>query len=95
MKALQVRRARLNGVDDPAIYYTEAIMFALRDNVGPALEKLQQAYDRGFRERWLMDIDRRLDSLRDQPEFIALINQIDDDISRALTEIQSLAVASI
>jgi TolB-like protein/Tfp pilus assembly protein PilF len=91
----KVQRARLNGVDHPGIYYTEAVLLTMRNNPDQAMVKLQQAYDRGFRERWLMQIDGRLDSLRGQPDFIALQNQLDDDINKALTEIRSLSVAAL
>jgi TolB-like protein/Flp pilus assembly protein TadD len=89
----KVQRARLNGVDDPNIYYTEAALLAMQDQPERALEKLKQAYSRGFRELWTIDIDFRLDSLRDQPEFITLKNQISDDVSRALAEVKSTSLA--
>jgi TolB-like protein/Flp pilus assembly protein TadD len=89
------RRARLNGVDNPGIYYTEAIIHALRDEREPALQKLQQAYERGFRELWLFAIDMRMDGLRDDPLFIALQRQIEDDVNQARAEIRSLLVASL
>jgi len=88
-----VRRARLNGVDDPDIYYSEAVLLAMRDQPERALEKLEQAYQRGFRELWTLNIDFRLDSLRQQPGFIALKNRITDDVSRALAEIKSVNLA--
>jgi TolB-like protein/Flp pilus assembly protein TadD len=77
----KVQRARLNGVDDPDIYYTEAALLAMQDQPEQALEKLKLAYDRGFRELWTMDIDFRFDSMRDQPGFIALKTQISDDVN--------------
>jgi TolB-like protein/Flp pilus assembly protein TadD len=88
-----VQRARLNGVDDPGIYYTEAVLLAMRDQTERALEKLNQAYQRGFRELLTLNIDFRLDSLRQQPEFIDLKNRINDDISRALAEVRSESLA--
>lgn len=89
----EVQRARLNGVDDPDIYYTEAVLLAMRDQPEQALEKLDRAYQRGFRELWTLSIDFRLDSLREQPRFIALKNRITDDVSRALAEIKSVNLA--
>ena len=89
----KIQRARLNGVDDPDIYYTEAVLLAMRDQPEQALEKLDQAYQRGFRELWTLNIDFRLDSLREQPGFIALKNRITDDVSRALAEIKSVNLA--
>jgi len=89
----KVQRARINGVDDSNIYYTEAVLLAMRNQPERALKKLNQAYQRGFRELWTLDFDARLDSLRDQPDFIALKNRITDDVSRALTEIKSINLA--
>jgi tetratricopeptide (TPR) repeat protein len=89
----KIRRARLNGVDDPNIYYSEAVILVMRQQPEKALEKLRQAYDRGYREEWMIEIDGRLNPLRAHPEFIQLRDQIRDDISQALLEIRSLAIA--
>ena len=89
----KVTRARLNGVDNPDIYYTEAVILAMRDQTERALEKLNQAYQRGFRELWTLNIDARLNSLREQPGFIALKNRITDDVNSALTEVKSARLA--
>ena len=89
----KVQRARLNGVDDPGIFYTESVILAMRGQPVQSLEKLNQAYKRGFRELWTLNFDFRLDSLREQPGFIALKNRITDDVSRALTEIKSVSLA--
>jgi TolB-like protein/Flp pilus assembly protein TadD len=89
----RVQRARLNGVDDPGIYYSEAVILAMRDQSERALEKLNQAYQRGFRELWTLNIDARLDSLREQPGFIALKNRITDDVNSALIEVRSVRLA--
>ena len=88
-----IGRARINGVDDPNIYYSEGVVLVLQNDHDGALEKLQQAYDRGFRERWVIDIDGRLDPLRDRPEFLLFKDRINDDVTRALAEIRSLALA--
>ena len=62
----KIRRARLNGVDDPG-------------------------YEGGFREQWLMDIDGRLAPLRDDPDFLILMEQIRNDVDRARSEIKALS----
>lgn len=90
---LKIKRARLNGVDDPDIYYSEAVLLAMRSEPDRAMQKLTEAYDRGFREQWVMDIDGRLSGLRDRPEFIMLMEQIRDDISQARAEIKAMTVA--
>jgi TolB-like protein/Flp pilus assembly protein TadD len=90
-----IRRARLNGVDDPNIYYAEGVLLTLRDNNDAALQKFQQAYERGFREKWVLEIDGRLDPLRDRPEFLLFKDRIEDDLALALAEIRSLALVSL
>lgn len=91
----KIQRGRLNGVDDPGIYYNEAVLLIMRSEPDRALEKLREAYARGFREQWVMEIDSRLEPLRDQPEFIALMNRIRDDLSRAKVEIEALSLAAL
>jgi TolB-like protein/Flp pilus assembly protein TadD len=89
----KIKRARLNGVDDPNIYYSEAVLFIMRDNADSALEKLQEAYERGFRELWVLDFDGRLDPLRDRAEFLLFKDRVADDVNKALSEIRSLPLA--
>ena len=87
----KIRRARLNGVDDPGIYYNEAILLAMRSEPARAMEKLNEAYQRGFRERWVMEIDGRLGPLRDNPEFLLLMQQMREDVIQARSEIDALS----
>jgi len=91
----KIRRARLNGVDDPGIYYSEAVVLTMNADSSAALEKLKEAYRRGFREQWIIEIDGRLDPLREQPDFLLLADQIKDDVSHALAQIRSLPLASL
>jgi len=91
----KIKRGRLNGVDDPGIYYNEAVLLAMRSEPVRALQKLREAYEHGFREQWFLEIDGRLAPLRDQPEFISLRERIRDDLANARIEIQSLSLAGI
>ncbi len=90
-----VRRARINGVNDAGIYYTESSIHALRGDSQAALASLQAAYERGFRGIWLLERDWRLESLHTNPQFIAIMQQIDRDIEQARTEVESFVVAAI
>ncbi|MGD9264236.1 MAG: hypothetical protein PVJ71_00505 [Lysobacterales bacterium] len=90
-----VRRARINGLDDANINYTESSIHALRGNTPAALQKLQVAYDRGFRQVWLLEFDRRLDSLRHEPQFLALKEQMERDIFEARRQVESLVIAAL
>ncbi len=89
----KITRARLNGVDDPGIYYSEATILAMTNDTPKALEKLQQAYQHGFRESWLLSLDWRLESIRNQDRFIALHEQMQQDIDQAVAEIRSAPLA--
>jgi tetratricopeptide (TPR) repeat protein len=89
-----VRRARINGVDNADIYYTESSIHALKGESDAALNSLQAAYDRGFRGVWMLKIDLRLDSIRQEPHFVAIRQQIEKDITQARLEVASFAVAS-
>ncbi len=91
----KIRRGRLNGVDDPGIYYNEAVLLAMRSEPAKAMEKLREAYEKGFREQWVLEIDGRLEPLRQQPEFITLMDRIRDDLTQARIEIEALALAEL
>ena len=88
-----VRRARINGVDDADIYYTESSIYALRGKSEAALDSLQMAYERGFREVWMLEIDSRLESLHTEPQFAEIKQQIEKDIVQARTEVESFSLA--
>ena len=88
-----VRRARINGVDDASIYYTESSIHALRGESQAALDSLQGAYERGFRGVWMLEMDLRLESLHQEPQFIALRQQIERDLEQARSEVESFAIA--
>ncbi|MGD9020779.1 MAG: hypothetical protein PVF46_03215 [Lysobacterales bacterium] len=90
-----VRRARINGVDDANINYTESSILALRGNAQAALEKLQTAYERGFRQIWLLDLDVRMEALRQEPRFVALRGQIERDIIEARSMVKSQVIAAL
>jgi len=88
-----VRRARINGVDNADIYYTESSIHALRGKSQAALESLQTAYEKGFRRIWMLDVDLRLESLRQEPQFVAIKEQIERDIVQARSEVESFIIA--
>jgi hypothetical protein len=90
-----VRRARINGVDDAFIYYTESSIHALRGRSQAALESLQIAYEKGFRNVWLIDMDLRLVSLRHEPQFVAIKQQIERDIAQARSEVETFTIAAL
>jgi len=90
-----VRRARINGMDDAYIYYTESSIHALRGEPGAALDSLQSAYDHGFREIWMLETDLRLESIHQDPKFVAIREQIERDIAEARSEVETLMLAAL
>jgi TolB-like protein/Tfp pilus assembly protein PilF len=90
-----IRRARINGLDDADIYYTESTIHALRGEPGKALESLQMAYNRGFRGAWWLSVDWRMESLHQEPEYLAIKQQIEKDISQALSEVEMFTLAAL
>ena len=83
-----VGHARINGIDNADIYYSVTSLFALRGDRERALQTLWQAYDRGFRQNWLLENDGRIDNLRDEPAFSAIRKQIANDIKQARIQVQ-------
>ena len=88
-----VRRARINGVNDAAIYYMESSIHALRGKPEAALEALQIAYERGFRGAWMLKMDIRLESLHQEPQYIAIVQKIERDLELARSKVESFAIA--
>jgi len=91
----KVKRARLNGIDSANIYYAEASLSAMEGQPDDALAKLKDAYERGFRELWILDIDGRLDSIRDNPDYLALVDRIRDDLHAAHSEVEARPLAAL
>ncbi|MEJ8569432.1 hypothetical protein [Elongatibacter sediminis] len=89
----KLSRARINGVDDADLHYSQAALLALRDDPDAALRELTAAYDRGFRELWLLEMDWRLEPLRQTPEFLALEARMGEDIQACLTMISETSLA--
>jgi TolB-like protein/Flp pilus assembly protein TadD len=90
-----VQRARINGVDDAGIYYTQTVLFALRGNIEQAVQAFRQAYEKGWRQSWMLKIDGRLAVLRGNPEFVVLEQQIFEDVNKARAEVRGLKVVSL
>lgn len=90
-----LQRARLNGVKDALMDYSDACIHVMKGDLPNALLKLESAYEQGFTQIWLMDLDQRLDDLRDEPEFAILRNKIEDKINQARTIIRSEMLAGL
>lgn len=84
-----LRRARVNGVDEPSLYYTDASIYVIKGLYEKALESLRTAYEKGWRQSWVLRIDGRLDPLRDMPGFIEIQQRISDDVRQALETVRN------
>ncbi len=89
----EIQRGRLNGVDNPDINYTEAVVLAMSDDIDAAVAKLHDAYEAGFRISWLLDIDPRLEALRGQPGFVEIRDQVEQDMRTALEAVRAMEIA--
>ena len=59
--------------DDPSVLYNIACAFAVEGQKGEAISTLKKAIDNGFGHWSWIEHDTDLDSLRGDPEFIALL----------------------
>jgi len=80
--------ARVNGIDNQEFYYSVASLFALRGDTEKSIQTLQQAYDKGFRQRWLLEVDGRLAALHEKPAFVAIKERIANDIKQSAAVVQ-------
>ena len=90
-----VHRARVNGIDDPGIYYNEAVLHVLKGNKQHALDALEEAVERGWRDAWVLKIDGRLDPLREDARFIDLAQRVEEEVDQAREQIASLKLARL
>ena len=67
------RRALAMDPDDPSVLYNIACAFALEDQSAEAISTLRKALDNGFGHWKWLENDADLDSLRQNPEFMALL----------------------
>jgi TolB-like protein/Tfp pilus assembly protein PilF len=86
-------RARLNGIDHPDIYYTQSVVDVLHDDHEAAMQSLQAAYNKGWRQLWILDVDGRLEPLHEMPGFIELKRSMEEDLREARSEIESQSLA--
>lgn len=59
------------------------LMHAMQGDIEPALESLRRTIDDGWRKTWwiYLLIDPGLDSIRDNPEFQAMVQEIEDEMA--------------
>lgn len=90
-----VARARSSGINIPEMYYIEAITAALRGDIDNGLAKLEQAYAGGFRRLWLVDIDSRLDTLRDNDRFRSFVAKLEQALDTEREQVDQSLLTGI
>jgi len=67
-------------------------IYALQGETEKALQVLRQAVDRGWRAFWWywLEHDPKLHSLRDEPEFQAIVREIKADMAAQLARVRAL-----
>ncbi len=67
----------------------DVCMYALRGERRRALDTLREAVEEGYRDRFCLDAVE-LDPLRDDPEFIAMMKEVDDDLALQLANVRRM-----
>lgn len=86
-------RARLNGLDHPDVWYTQSVIDVLNEDYEGAVASLRTAYEKGWRQAWVLEIDGRFEPLRELPGFIQLRQTIEADLARARAQIRGESMA--
>jgi TolB-like protein/Flp pilus assembly protein TadD len=97
MRALEIARDPAQRSMQPpewgyVLVETEAL--ALQGQTNEALAAMRRAVDAGWRwDWWQVEIDPTLDSINDDPAFIAMIEEVKADLARQLTRVRELEQA--
>jgi TolB-like protein/Tfp pilus assembly protein PilF len=67
-------------------WISDSAIYALRGDTGAALTALREAIDQGWRASWWYHLkhDPNFDSIRDEPEFQAMVKEIESDMTTQL-----------
>lgn len=76
-------RLEARGSANSDFYYFRAALAAADGDTSAALNSLQMAYDTGWRDLWVLDLDIRFDGLREQPAFQRIRRQLQQDFTQA------------
>jgi tetratricopeptide (TPR) repeat protein len=73
-------------------WIADALIYALRGEKQKALEALRQAIDEGWRTLWwyYLERDPNLESLRDEPEYQAMVEEIEADMATQLERVREM-----
>jgi hypothetical protein len=71
-------------------WISDVQIYALQGQTEAALAALREAIDEGWRSKWwyYLKLDKNLDSIRDEPEFHAMVKEIETDMAEQLVRVQ-------
>lgn len=75
--------------DDAGPYYDKACLLARMGRVSEALEALRVAFEKGYRSFAHIENDDDMDALRNEPEFISLIQQYQAEMDAEKSEVHA------
>jgi tetratricopeptide (TPR) repeat protein len=84
--------------ENPSGYSIEAVMiYTLKGDAEAALDTLRQTIDDGWRDDWwlYLEIDPSLDSIRDEPRFQSMLQEIRDDMASQRERLEEMEVAGL
>ena len=61
--------------EDDGVYYNRACLMSIMGNIEEAVDAMKLALEKGFRSFAFLEYDDDLDNLRNEPAFIALVNE--------------------
>ena len=72
-------------------WISDVQIYALQGQTTEALVALREAIDQGWRSLWWYDLkhDKNLDSIRDEPEFQAMVKEIETDMAEQLARVHA------
>ena len=73
-------------------WISDVQIYALRGRTAEALAALREAIDAGWRSLWwyYLNHDKNLDSIRDEPEFQAMVKEIEADMAVQLERVREM-----
>lgn len=84
-----VRHATENDLDGSDLHYNNSLILAMRGELEESLGALELAYQKGWRQVWVLSLDRRLEALQGLPGFINLRQRMLDDVEQARETVRS------
>jgi len=71
---------------------SDVLIYALQGKTGAALAALRQALNEGWRTAWwfYLEHDPNLDSIRDEPEFQAMLEEVKADMAAQLARVRKM-----